>query len=91
MLGVVLAVIWLFAKRSWGAIDPQDPGKQFALEVFETLREDSRRLAPAAALSRVMFWRKKPDQDESAPKETIAGCEVLAEKSLTRAAGGGTE
>ena len=91
LLGVVAGALWLFTKRRWTAIDPQDPGKQFALEVFETLREDSRRFAPASAFSGALFGRKKDEEDQPDAKETAASTNALTGKSLTRAAGGGTE
>ncbi len=40
---------WIFVRQAWREIDPQDPGKQFALEVAGTLRADVLRAAPAAA------------------------------------------
>jgi len=43
---------WLFAKQKWQGIDPQDPGKQFAMEVAGTLRLEAGRLAPAGAFLR---------------------------------------
>ncbi len=49
--GAVLAVLatcaWILIRRAWQEIDPQDPGKQFAVEIAETLRADALRLAPA--------------------------------------------
>lgn len=94
--GLGVGVLWLFAKRQWTSIDPQDPGKQFALEVLETLREDSRRLAPAnaafsRAFSRMTFLKRKNRDSEAQPQESADGSGVLPAKSLTRAAGGGTE
>jgi capsule polysaccharide export protein KpsE/RkpR len=91
LLGLSCAVLWLLAKRHWSAIDPQDPGKQFALEVFETLREDSRHLSPATALSWVMSRRKAKEEKASDPKEKTSGDELLTGKSFTRAAGRGTD
>jgi len=89
LLGLACAVLWLSAKRHWGSIDPQDPGKQFALEVFETLREDSRRLAPAtAALFRAIFKQNKDQGDEDAPESRDR---ALRQKGLSRAAGEGTD
>ncbi len=41
--------VWIFVRRAWRDIDPQDPGKQFAMEVAGTLRADVLRAAPAAA------------------------------------------
>ena len=91
LLGVIGGAMWLFAKRRWNTIDSQDPGKQFVLEVLETMRKDSKRLSPAmATISRMTFWRKKNPEGPDA-KETVPGNEVLSEKSFTRAAGGGTE
>ena len=91
-VGLAVGVVWLFAKRQWTSIDPQDPGKQFALEVIETLREDSRRLVPAnAALSRVMFLKRKKQGSESSHEETVEDGGLLPGKGLTRAAGSGTD
>ena len=42
ILGIVLAlacgVAWVFGRRSWEQIDPSNPGKVLALEVFSTVR-----------------------------------------------------
>src|SRR5712664_2536918 len=69
--GTIFAILavcaWLFAKRSWQAVDPQDPGKQFAEEVVSTLRLEVARLAPAsAAISRALARHK--DGSESEPR-----------------------
>jgi hypothetical protein len=40
---------WIFVQQAWRDVDPQDPGKQFAMEVAGTLRADALRAAPAAA------------------------------------------
>jgi capsule polysaccharide export protein KpsE/RkpR len=50
--GLFAMCAWLFAKRMWQGIDPQDPGKQFAMEVAGTLRLEAERLAPAGAFLR---------------------------------------
>jgi uncharacterized protein involved in exopolysaccharide biosynthesis len=93
--GIIFAILavcaWLFAKRSWQAIDSQDPGKQFAQEVVRTLRIDGGRLVPArAVLSRVLARIKKrseaaPPQVEPLEKKPSAATE------LSRAARGGIE
>jgi capsule polysaccharide export protein KpsE/RkpR len=67
---------WLFAKQSWQGIDPQDPGKQFAMEVAETLRLEAGRLAPAGAMVRAcLAWAKKRRREETQatamPKEEL--------------------
>jgi uncharacterized protein involved in exopolysaccharide biosynthesis len=78
---IVAVCAWLFAKRSWQAIDPQDPGKQFAEEVVSTLRLEVARLAPAGAtISRALARGK--DDSESAPRRV----EQEAQKNLSTAA-----
>jgi len=69
--GTIFAILavcaWLLAKRSWQAMDPEDPGKQFADEVVGTLRLEVARLAPAsAAISRALARSK--DGSESGPR-----------------------
>ncbi len=92
VLGVISAAAWLFAKRHWAAIDPQDPGKVFALEMLENLREETRRLAPAgAAFSRLKFWKTRDAASEVSSGTNLVSGEVLPEKSLSRSAGGGAE
>jgi len=83
---------WLFAKRFWQAIDPQDPGKQFAEEVVSTLRLEAARLAPAgAAISRALARSK--DGSESAPHQVEPEAEEnpSAAAELSRAAQSGHE
>jgi len=88
VLGMVGGVLWLFTKRRWTEIDPQDPGKQFALEVFETIREDSKRLAPVTApLYRFSSWRRKNREKEFGSKGTISDDKAVTSKRLSRAAG----
>lgn len=43
---------WILAKQAWNGIDPQDPAKQFALEVAVTVRGEALRLAPGISLVR---------------------------------------
>jgi uncharacterized protein involved in exopolysaccharide biosynthesis len=40
---------WILIRQTWREIDPQDPGKQFAVEIVGTLRTDVLRLAPAVS------------------------------------------
>lgn len=66
----VLAVCaWLFARHSWQGIDPQDPGKQFAMEVTGTLRLEAARLAPVLARAR-LAWSKKRKRVEAPANQT---------------------
>jgi hypothetical protein len=78
---------WLFAKQSWQGIDPQDPGKQFVMEVAGTLRLEAERLAPAGAMVRnCLAWAKKRRRMET--QETKAPVEEL-HTELQRAARNG--
>ena len=92
-LFAVLAVcVWLFAKRSWQAIDPQDPGKQFAEEVASTLRLEAGRLVPAGGvLSRALARIKKPAEDPPIGVEESVQESRAATTELSRAARGGLE
>jgi uncharacterized protein involved in exopolysaccharide biosynthesis len=46
---------WILIRKAWQEIDPQDPGKQFATEIAETLRADALRLAlPGAAFFQIL-------------------------------------
>jgi len=91
VLGVIAGAMWLFTKRRWTAIDPQDPGKRLALEVFAGLREDTKDLTPATAFSFLMSGRKEGREEESRSKERAGGNEGATEKSFTRAAGRGMD
>jgi uncharacterized protein involved in exopolysaccharide biosynthesis len=51
------ACAWILAKQAWNGIDPQDLGKQFALEVAGSVRAEALRLAPAGALLRQAWTR----------------------------------
>jgi len=90
-LAVAGAIVWLFTRRYWDAMDPQDPGKRFAIEVVQNLRDDSRRLAPAiAAVSHLMFWRKSKEE-AATPPEAAKTSDPATKKTFTRAAGQGAE
>ncbi|HZV87936.1 MAG TPA: Wzz/FepE/Etk N-terminal domain-containing protein [Candidatus Binatus sp.] len=83
--GTALAIgalcAWLFAKRYWQAIDPQDPGKQFAEEVVSELRLEAARFAPAgAAISRALARRRRGS--DSGPRQV----ELQAEENPSTAA-----
>src|SRR5277367_204123 len=50
---------WILVRQAWHEIDPQDPGKQFALEIAGTLRADALRAIPAAAAFLQMLARAR--------------------------------
>jgi uncharacterized protein involved in exopolysaccharide biosynthesis len=59
-LAMAAVCVWLFARRHWLSMDPQDPGKQFAGEVAGALRLDAGKLAPAGvAIARAMGKGRK--------------------------------
>jgi len=90
-LFAILAVCaWLFAKRSWQSIDPQDPGKQFAEEVVSTLRLEAGQLVPAGGvLSRALARIKKPSEAPSVGAEEPVQESRAATTELSRAARSG--
>jgi uncharacterized protein involved in exopolysaccharide biosynthesis len=91
-LGILAVCAWLFAKRSWQAIDPQDPGKQFAEEVASTLRLEAGRLVPAgAALSRALARNKNGSESASQETQDLVDKKPQAPAGLTRAARSGGE
>jgi capsule polysaccharide export protein KpsE/RkpR len=61
---------WIFARQAWRGIDPQDPGKQFAMEVAGTLRAEALRAAPAAvALVQMLArLRVRANSSKNAPR-----------------------
>jgi uncharacterized protein involved in exopolysaccharide biosynthesis len=89
---ILAACAWLFARRFWQAIDPQDPGKQFAEEVVSTLRLEVGRLVPAGAiLSRVLARIKKHSETASPRVEEPLEEKPSTATELSRAARGGIE
>jgi uncharacterized protein involved in exopolysaccharide biosynthesis len=81
---------WILLRQAWREIDPQDPGKQFAVEIVGTIRADALRIAPAAAallqvLARVKVHSRTADKKAVVPEE-----ERPADAAeLTHAAGNG--
>lgn len=58
---------WILAKQAWKGIDPQDPGKQFALEIAGTVRGEAMRLASAASVLR-QAWARVVNERSGAVK-----------------------
>jgi len=75
-LALACCCAWIFLKKAWRGIDPDDPGKQFALEVAGTIQAEALRLAPAGAAFMQVFRRAEPS---AAPEEPVAE-EPAAEK-----------
>jgi capsule polysaccharide export protein KpsE/RkpR len=65
VLAFLAACAWILIRQVWREIDPQDPGKQFAVEIAATLRADALRLAPAAAALVQILARTRGRSDSS--------------------------
>ena len=68
MCTFLLACAWTLGKGAWRGIDPNDPGKQFAMEVAGTLRAEAARFAPAVT-SMNAFVLKLGKRGSTAPPE----------------------
>ena len=42
LLGVFMGMVWVISKNHWDSLDPSDPGKSLATEVFTTVRTSVR-------------------------------------------------
>ena len=64
LLGLAIAMTWIFAKKRWDAAEASDPGKVFATEMFTTMRASlpfARNGATAEPRGdRRWSWRNKP-------------------------------
>ncbi len=65
LLGLAIAMTWIFAKKRWDAVEASDPGKVFATEMFTTMRASLPSFARNGAGAeprgdRRWSWRKKP-------------------------------
>jgi uncharacterized protein involved in exopolysaccharide biosynthesis len=80
---ILVVCAWLFAKRRWQVIDPQDPQKKFAEEVVSTLRLEARQLVSAGAqLSQALAKMRKgsrstePEAEEPVQEAPPAAAEL---------------
>lgn len=90
--------VWLFARRHWERMDPEDPGKQFAVEVATTVRAEAQRLAPVGAFFSSFFgkFRRRAEGEDLAhqtlpsdrPDSPVERTEASPHE-LSRAAGKG--
>jgi uncharacterized protein involved in exopolysaccharide biosynthesis len=75
-VGTALAFLgtctWVLGKQAWNGIDPQDPGKQFALEVATSVRGEAMRLAPAGGVLQSTWARVAHRQSRAAKTTEIA-------------------
>jgi uncharacterized protein involved in exopolysaccharide biosynthesis len=76
VLGTCLAILagcaWLFARRHWDSMDPDDPGKQLAIEVATTVRTEAARLAQPGGMLRSMAGKlKRRNGNETVEEEAL--------------------
>jgi len=92
LLSVFAVCVYIFARRFWQAIDPQDPSKQLVEEVTSTLRFETGRLVPVGGvLSRALArMRKRPTAPAIDAQEPVKENPALPTE-LSRAARGGLE
>jgi hypothetical protein len=70
VLAFLAACAWILIRQVWREIDPQDPGKQFAVEIAGTLRAEALRLAPAAAFMQMLArTRGRSDSSKNSLRE----------------------
>jgi uncharacterized protein involved in exopolysaccharide biosynthesis len=101
VLGTCVAFLagcaWLFARRHWDSMDPEDPGKQLAIDVATAVRTEAARLAPAGGMLRSMAGKPETKNgsetvEEEAVREKATskrGESASAERELSRATGKG--
>jgi len=84
---------WLFARRHWDAMDPEDPGKQLAIDVATAVRTEAARLAPAGGMLRGMAGKPEmKNGNKTVEEETVRENATVkreesasAERELSRA------
>jgi uncharacterized protein involved in exopolysaccharide biosynthesis len=78
ILAFGLAAGWIFLRKSWGEIDPNDPGRLLVEEMAATFQSGARRLLPAVAGLRESAVPKK-----GSPSEEISEVFYQSEKKLS--------
>lgn len=74
MLGLTLAMTWIVGKQQWDATEAADPRKEFATEVFATMRASLPKFSRNGASGspnghRLGGWWKKPEAPNDAAQE----------------------
>ncbi|MGB2642828.1 MAG: Wzz/FepE/Etk N-terminal domain-containing protein [Candidatus Acidiferrum sp.] len=82
---------WILVRQVWREVDPEDPGKQFVVEIAGTIRADALQLAPAAVtFLRALSRMKNGSRSANEPQHESAGTKSASEAAeLTRAARNG--
>jgi uncharacterized protein involved in exopolysaccharide biosynthesis len=78
---------WILVRQAWHEIDPQDPGKQFVMEIAGTLRADTLRAIPAATALLQMLARARNRANSSRNSQRTQEEKKSSDRAeLTRAA-----
>ena len=82
---------WILVRQVWREVDPEDPGKRFAVEIAGAIRADALQLAPAAAtFFRALSQMKNRSRSANEPQSESSATEPAPEAGeLTRAARNG--
>jgi len=67
---LLVVCVWILIRQTWREIDPQDPGKQFAVEIAGTLRADALRVVPAtgAVMQMLVRMRMRTKSGQNSPR-----------------------
>jgi uncharacterized protein involved in exopolysaccharide biosynthesis len=95
----LMCCVWLFVRRNWDAMHPEDPAKQFAVEIMIAARAERRRLASVGTSffgfvgkSRRPATREQlgdealandPEESAAAPGSSAHGLSRAARKGLS--------
>ena len=85
LLSLAVTALWVFLREWWSGIVPDDPGRELAVEISESLRASARHLRP---LSSALGWArarlKRQHQNEPVREETPPEDEASKEQERSR-------
>src|SRR5256885_16884010 len=77
LLTLAGTVVWIFLRRWWSGIVPDDPGRELAAEINQSLRASARHLRPVrSALGWARALLKPRDPNEPFAEEKIGRAHV---------------
>ena len=85
LLSLAVTALWVLLREWWSGIVPDDPGRELAVEISESLRASARHLRP---LSSALGWArarlKRQHQNEPVREETPPEDEASKEQERSR-------
>jgi len=88
LLSLALAVVWVFLRDWWSGIVPDDPGRELAAEINQSLRASARHLRPVrSALGWARALLKPRDPNEPFAEETPQDDEGAKQEEKRRSIG----